>query len=126
MQITWLLGIHWIIKRDNQIYYSGWVLEYYVLYYRFNVNQIINYQILIFPILVASPSNTFSRKIEQAQSNIEKKNTNYLTTSKCKPLKEISTVNSTCGSQSSVVKGNKSTIFTTCNVSKVIRILDTF
>ena len=37
MQITWLLGIHWTIKRDNQIYYSGWVLEYYVLYYRFIV-----------------------------------------------------------------------------------------
>ena len=57
---------------------------------------------------------------------MEKKNTNYPTTSKCKPLKEISTVNSTCGSQSSVVRENKSTIFTTCNVSKVIRIPEMF
>ena len=91
-----------------------------------NIDQIINYYILLFPILVAFPSNTFSRKIDESQSNIEKKNKNYPTTSKCKPLKEISTVSSTCGSQSSVVRENKSTTFTTCNVSKVIRILDKF
>ena len=43
-----IVGEHWTIKRDNQIYYSAWVLEYYVLYYSLsidilNVDQIINY-----------------------------------------------------------------------------------